>query len=260
MVRGREDDRLAVIQRREDVLDLIADNPLRQAEIADNLGISRSTVTRAMSELQDHDLVERIEGQYRVTSLGRTALESHRRYTALIRRLFECEPFLEHVPADAPFDPFLLADSTCHLVEQGASFQIRERVNQEFRNADRIVGLGRTRSTQAAADIFYQKVVVEGLPAENVLSTDLYTHLTELEKGREILTAENMETAIHDDVPYGLFLLGQGNGRTMVMTVYDETDSMKGVITSQSKFAIAWAETVYESYRSEAVPKAEYEG
>lgn len=259
MARGREDERLAVIARREDVLGLVVEEPRRQAAIADILDVSRSTVTRAITELQELGLVERTGGSYTVTSLGRVVLEGHRRYTSLIRNLFDCEGLLEYIPPEAPFDPFLLSDGACYLVEQGASFQIRERVNQEFRNADRIVGLGRTRSAKASMDIFYEKVIEEGIPAENVLSADLYSHIVDLDRGEELLSAANMEYAVHDDIPYGLFILGRGDGRTLVVVVYDESDSMKGVVTSQSPFATAWAETVYQSYLDEAIPPEDLE-
>jgi len=257
MASGRADERL-VVERRGGFLELIATEPRQQAEIADALDVSRSTVTRAMRELGEHGLVERTNGRYRVSPLGRAVLQSYRRYSAVVRSLYEYQSFIEYIPEEAPFDPFLFAEGICHLVEEGASFKIRERINREFRSAERIVGMSRTRSVRESLTIFYETVIEENNPVEYILSADLYSHVSGLENGKTILQAENSECSIHENIPYGLFVLDQGDLRWMVMIVYDESDSIKGVLTNRSPFAIAWAESVYEDYLEESVPVKSY--
>lgn len=250
----------AVLDRRRDVLEYLSATSRTQAEIAAGLDISRATVTRAMNELQRHDLVRRVNGEYETTQIGETLLEGHDRYRELVDSVLEAGPILEHVPSDAPFEPSILVEGTAYRVEPGASFEVRERVNDEFRDAVAIKGLAHTRSERESAEINFQKVLEEEREVAFVMSPELFDHARTLEWGPSFLAAENLEVAIHEDVPYGLFVVDQPEDRVMVLVVYDEDFAMKGVVRSDSPRSVGWAEAVYESYRESAVPMDAYSG
>lgn len=250
----------AVIDSRREVIELLAADARTQAEIADTLDISRSTVTRAIQDLQEYGLVERAAGEYRATRMGEALLESHDRYLEEVGEIVAAEGLFEHLPRDAPFESWLLTEGTYHPVEPGAPFQVRERVNDQFRNAVEITGLGRTRSERESASVYYEKVIEEGRPVENVLSADLYGHIQSLEWAPEFFGAENIDIHVHESVPYGLFVIDQPDTERMIMIIYDEEDAMKGIICSESPSAIGWARDVFETYRAEAVPAAEFDG
>lgn len=250
----------AVVDSRREVLEYLAADPHSQAEIADALDVSRSTVTRAIQDLQTYDLVARVEGEYRTTRLGDSLLETHQRYLEMVSKIMAADTLFEHLPRDAPFESWLLTEGTFEPVEPGASFQVRERVNEQFKEATRIVGMGRTRSERESASVYYEKVVEEARPIENVLSVDLYRHIQTLEWSPEFFAAENFDVYIHESVPYGLFVVEKPETETMIMVIYDEEDAMKGVILSDSPSAIGWARDVYRRYRDEAVPLSDLDG
>mgnify|MGYP006294803621 CR=1 FL=1 len=132
-------------------------------------------------------------------------------------------------------------------------------MNEQFKEATRIVGMGRTRSERESASVYYEKVVEEGRPIENVLSDDLYRHIQTLEWSAEFFGAENFDVYVHEWVPYGLFVVEKPETEIMIMVIYDEEDAMKGVILSESPSAIGWARDVFETYREDAVPLSDFD-
>lgn len=247
-----------VLNSRWDVIELLSERSRRQAEIASALDISRSTVTRAMDQLQEHGLAVRAGSEYELTRLGETLRQTHHRYRAEVSAVLEVEPLIDHIPTSAPFDPSVLVDATWYDVESGASYQIRDRVTDAIREAVAIKEMGRTRSEQKSAEVHLTKVLEERRPVESVLSEDLFFHIRDIERGSKMLEADNMDVSIHGSVPYGLFILEQPADRVLVMVIYDEGDTMKGIIRTDATKAVAWAESVFDSFQAEAIPMAEY--
>lgn len=251
---------ISLLDRRRDVLEYLSGSSRTQAEIAEDLDVSRSTVTRAIQALGSADLVERVDGRYRATGLGTGLLDIHRDYEANVRALTENSEIYAYLPPDAPFEPDVLAKGTYYSVESGAAFQIRERVNDQFRQAEAILGLGRTRSEKASRSVYRQKVLEEERPVENVLSRRLFDHIRELPWSTEFFTAPNADFYVRDWVPYGLFVLDTPDERRLLVILYDEDEAMKGVICTTEETAIAWAEGIYRDFREEATPAQEFLG
>ena len=111
-----------MIDSRREVLEYLAADPRTQAEIAAALDVSRSTVTRAIQDLQAFDLVARVEGEYRSTKLGDSLLETHQRYLEMVSRIMDADTLFKHLPRDAPFETWLLTEGTFEPVVPGASF------------------------------------------------------------------------------------------------------------------------------------------
>lgn len=249
---------ISLLDRRRDVLEYLSRSPRTQAEIAEDLDVSRSTVTRAIQELGSANLVERVDGRYRATGLGTGLLEIHTDYEASVRAFTENTEICDYLPPDAPFYPDLLANGTYYSVESGAPFQIGERVNEQFRQTEAIIGLGRTRSEKASLSLFRQKILEEERPVELVLSEDLSEHIHDVPWFPEFLSASNADFYVHDRVPYGLFVLDTPEQRRVLLILYDEDEAMKGVICSTAETGIAWAERVYRDFQEEATPLEEY--
>jgi len=75
-VNGRDGDDLpSLVGRREPTLRLLSDGPTTNRDVIDALEVSRSTVTRALRELEEAGFVGRRDGGYATTLAGRFALE-----------------------------------------------------------------------------------------------------------------------------------------------------------------------------------------
>ncbi|MFB6113897.1 MAG: helix-turn-helix transcriptional regulator [Halodesulfurarchaeum sp.] len=254
MESGKAETVLSVLKARRDFLEAVSDRPLTQAELADEVGVSRSTVTRAVRTLEDEELIAREDGKYTITTLGSATYRSYEGYVETVESLLEGRAFLRYVPPSSPFHPDLLRVGEVSLTEPGRAFSIRERVNERFREAVAMDGLGRTRSARQSLPIIRDKVLEEGRPTRMVLDEDLFRYLRTELAGTGFFTAENQELSVVEEAPYGLFVLDSGEKETVVLVVYDETDSMKGVLESESPRAIRWAREVLEDFDEAAVP------
>jgi hypothetical protein len=68
-----ERETLTAVLDRFGFVDRLIDEPREKRELAAELSVSRSTVNRAIRDPETLDVVERVDGAYRATELGRTA-------------------------------------------------------------------------------------------------------------------------------------------------------------------------------------------
>ncbi|MFB6095455.1 MAG: helix-turn-helix transcriptional regulator [Halodesulfurarchaeum sp.] len=247
MERGRQGDRLDAITSRRDVLAVLADEDLTQAEVATELGVSRSTVTRAVGHLTDLGLLERSGSTYRTTTLGRLALDAYDRYRTRVEALFDASRFLQYIPRDAHFDPGILLDAQIDVAGPNRSVELGERVNETMKGAESIRGLGKTYAERESHSIFLRTLEESGT-LSHVLSRDLYRYIRNREADLDLLEHEEYEYAVVDTLPYGLFVVDTGEGETMVLIAYDDAGTMKGVLRNSTDHAVSWAEQVIDAY------------
>ena len=91
-----------VVERRLDFLERLAAEPLRKHELVDALGHSRSTVNRAIDELEATGLVAGETDGYRTTLSGRLLAEGYRELLTVADDLAAAGDVLD--PLDAEVD------------------------------------------------------------------------------------------------------------------------------------------------------------
>jgi predicted transcriptional regulator len=90
-----------LLNKRADLLARLADGGKSQRALREELDRSRSTVYKAVTELEEAGLVtEGVDG-YELTGVGRLAWRRHDAYRARLDRLVAAEPILNALPADA---------------------------------------------------------------------------------------------------------------------------------------------------------------
>ncbi|ELZ10330.1 helix-turn-helix domain-containing protein [Natrialba aegyptia] len=93
---------LALVDRRESLLRHLATTPARPSDLAAALECSRSTVDRALSELQDATLVERDPDRdsYHLTVAGELALEEFGQFSTRLERTASASGLLASLSTD----------------------------------------------------------------------------------------------------------------------------------------------------------------
>ncbi|ELY85591.1 transcriptional regulator [Natrialba taiwanensis] len=93
---------LALVDRRESLLRHLVTTPAHPSDLAAALECSRSTVDRALSELQDATLVERDpdRSSYHLTVAGELALEEFSQFSMRLERTAAASSLLASLPTD----------------------------------------------------------------------------------------------------------------------------------------------------------------
>ncbi|WP_254765908.1 helix-turn-helix transcriptional regulator [Salinilacihabitans rarus] len=246
---------LDALRSRLDVVRTVREEPRRKPDLSDRLNVSRSTVDRAVRELRSAGLLVRDDGEYVLTLYGELLADCYEAFLADAREVGAAGPLLEALPADAPMAREFLAGATVETADPPATHRPVSRFERLLAEADRMRGLSRTISQSTTPRLINERVR-DGMTGELVVGADLAAHVRSdpHERSRE---RENVETGRYrlfevDSIPYGLALLDLDDGTRAVVFVYDDDNDLLGTITADDPEAVAWAETLYERYRSRA--------
>lgn len=242
------------LSRRRRILAALEDRPRRKRDLVDALDRSRSTIDRAIRELETLGFVERGGGTCRLTAAGRLALAEHRRSVDVFAAITDACDLLADVPPDAPMSPAMLEGATIH---EPAPYAPNEAVKAIM---DRLDDAERFRAAIVADRIprFRQRLAelsVDGsLDHEAVLTADLAAHLfaTHTEQMRTAMIDGDVDLYRTPSLPYDLGVLETDSRSVAIVIVSDPDESITGVITNDSPAAVEWAETTYRRFRATA--------
>lgn len=244
-----------VLSKRTPLLTVLADGPTDQRRLREELGVSRSTVYKALKELEDAGLVERRDGGYGLTGFGRLAWQRHDAYLARLERLGDAERLLDGLPADRQYPPSLFEHG--HVVTTGRNAPERPLERMEARAANTVqlrclspVGMPRyLEATHERVEETDQTVTLVTESAALSRLSESYDRFDEAleQPGLDIRTAgEQLPFAVmlFDDDEIGLFAYDDG--------------SLLGAAFSSDDDALQWGETVFERVlgRSEPVERS----
>lgn len=247
---------LKAIAGREGILDCIAEGLTDKRSIEDRLGISRSSVTRWIGDLQDVDVITCEAQGLQITALGKLAYQEYDRLEHRFSDLINAGPLLKHLPSDIDLDLRVLEDAEVILSDEIAPLEPFRRLEDMVRNAE----MANVRGclpivVPRFVDFFHAQIMAGDLEAEFVLKSGLLEYLmtayhTEfvdlVESGRG--TFWSIEGS---GPPYALALVGEEG---IWVGVHKPGDSFRGAIINTSQSAIDWGHEQYYRLRDSAAP------
>ncbi len=239
---------LDMVARRIEFLEYLREEPRRKPEMVEALDNSRSTVDRAIRELEVAGLVERRDGGFATTSTGAAMAESYRDYVREQGSLLAAHELLDVLPPSAPLGRTAVVGGEVHLADGPTPYQPLEHVESAVRNAERLHGLVPTLSNPHTVRLCHDRVIEDGMCTELVLGPDLYRTID------GSLQAQFAEMARKGDVtlsvgeqPGFTLLLSEREGTTeVVVVVYDDNDALHGVLVNDAEDCVRWARQCYE--------------
>lgn len=240
-------DVIPTVVKRAALLDRLADGPASKRDLRDELDISRSTVYKAVRELEDEGLVTETDDGVGLTLVGRLLAEEYRAFEERVTAVHDRESLLAVLPADAPVTADLLTGADAVLAERHAPARPVTSLEELVRSADRVVGLAPVILPQYV-DLFYEELVERGLTADLVLEDPVVEFLREDHGDR---LAEALETGrlsvrqTDETLPFGL-IVAEDEG--LVLVVYDESGELRGVLLNDTEAALDWGESVFQNY------------
>lgn len=219
------------------------------SELVDAVDLSRSTVHRATNSLEELDLIEKTDGAFELTSLGKIVAEETQQFGSRMSAAAALEPFLNAIDTDdVPIEHFVGAKITRPEPRQPhASIQ---RIIDLIEASERLRMLS-TVISPIYVDVGYREMM-SGMQIEAVFETQaVEIMVSEYEqKARETIGTGNFEVYMKDELPFELFLFEDKVG----MAAHDENGIAQLVAETDSQAAMSWAEELYEEHAAAASP------
>lgn len=246
---GVDRESLVEVVRREPLLRALRSAPATPGDLTESVDLSRSTVHRALNSLEEHDLVERFDGEYYLTILGEVVAEEAAEFATQARAAMALEPFLNTIDMNGiPVEHFVDARIT------------RRKPRQPHASLQRIIDLveesGSLRMLSTVISPIYvdlgYREMTEGMNIEAVFDRQaIEIMLTQYgDKAYETVTTGRFDLYAHDGLPFELFIFDEKMG----MAAHDENGIAQVLVESEAEPAIDWAEDLYARHLAEADP------
>ncbi|MFC4437484.1 MULTISPECIES: helix-turn-helix transcriptional regulator [Natrialbaceae] len=271
---SEEDEVLDVVSARRTILERLVTDALDASGLAAELGRSRSTVDRAVSDLETAGLIERTNGRYRTTVAGVLALEEFDRLAdrlttaASVSHLFA--PIATNVPLDPPFLEGCNVVLTSASEAPGSTLHTprAERIEPE-RALEKLLATGDSHRA-VLPDVrhhvidAYRDAIHEGISVAVALpSADIETLLVDRRQST-VAALETGRLTIHETErtpPYALIVVERVDGSGLASEEADAAaivavcvdDAIRGFVVNETPAALEWArerlETIWTNAR-----------
>ena len=242
---------IRTVVKRADLLDRLAGGPVSKRDLRDDLGVSRSTVYKAVRELESANLVEDTDAGPRLTLAGRLLADRYRSFAGAVADVVGHGPILDAIPNDAPLTTAVLDGGNHVLAERHAPNQPITHIETLVRDVDHVVALSPVVLPQYV-DLFHEQVVTGEVTAELVLESSVVEYLRSDHAERVAEATATGRLALWETdatLPYGL-VVGEDDGLALI--VYEESGELRGLFCNDTTTARDWGRDVFEQFRADA--------
>ncbi|WP_415380697.1 helix-turn-helix transcriptional regulator [Halosimplex sp. TS25] len=245
-----------LLRRRAELLASLRKGPWEKRDLVEAHDLPRSTLDRAIRELEAADLVAYADGAYALTAFGEHLVHEFSEFVDRAELAVELEPFLRWTTPEAfDLDLRTLADAEVWTPEPGDPWAMVNRHVRALETADRVrgvlplVGLHAVeavheRVTEDDAD---HRFVVDANAAGTLRTDENYLPLFRDLQARPDPTFLRYED---DPVPY---FVGVFDDEFVQIGVDDDGDP-KALLESDAEEVLAWAHDRIDRYRRRADP------
>lgn len=242
-------------QRRLAVLETLSDGPLGVRDAVERVDRSRSTVSRAISALEDAGFVDRVDGGYRATLAGRLAAERVRRHFETIDDLAAAGAALAPLAPDAPVGPAMVVGAEVWVADDPAPYRVNEPVSDALREAAGFRSLNATIPEPGFIQQVYERTLAGGLEGEAIISPRVHQALQAdfASVVAELVETDRFRLLRADGLRYGLLLVDRpADDPPAFLLTPDEQGRTHGLLANDTPAAREWAEERYRTVRERA--------
>jgi len=240
-------ERDVTLLQRAPMLAACRDGPVGRSGIAEEAGCSRTTAYRATTDLTDRGLLEQVDGGYRLTGLGRTALDSIERFHAEVEGARHLEPVLAHVDAaELREHMHLFADATVMEASPEAPYAIERHVESVIAEvSERIHGISNSFGSPAVLSQIVDRVEA-GVDFEWAFPEAVHERIErqQSEHDARLSAQDNTTVYVVEDVVVDVSLFDD----TLVLAGFDDRGTLGSVAITDDSDAVAWAQELIERY------------
>jgi predicted transcriptional regulator len=242
---------LEIVEKRRCVLGRLVDGPVSKPELVASLDVSRSTVDRAIRDLESQSLVTREDGTFAATLAGRLAWRAFRRFRRRVDDVIDARELLAHLDPDCGLDTAVIDGAAVHVAEGPAPYRPTEELDRLIEAAERIRSLTTSITDSSVVELVRETIVERGVEYEGVFTADVARFLREEcdEAVREMAETGRFRAYCTPSLPFGLFLFDLPERRVAAVVVYGDVTELRGVVVSDSAPAVEWATRYYRETR-----------
>jgi predicted transcriptional regulator len=249
-------DLLQTVIKRAELLACLESDPLDKRELTESLECSRSTIDRAIRELERLNFVRRSDDSFQLTIAGTLVLSEYRRSMTTFESIARVSDLLGDLSAEIPVATPLLREARVLEIPSHAPNEPREEITDLIEDADRIRGFGAADRLPQFRDRLYERTVDGDLDAELILTEELATFLlTEYPQLIEdVIVDGEFDLFTVDSVPYELSIIETPRRSVVFVTLLEDDLSLRGMICNDTSDALEWARGIYRRCRATATP------
>lgn len=237
-------DLLELLCKRADVLARLGDDVSDKRTLEEQLGCSRSTLNRAIRELEARGLVASSPGTVEVTLAGDVALSI---FEDVWEPLADAVPVIRHLPDDAPFDPALLDGAGVVEASLSAPDEPLDELATAVDDATSVSATVPTSSSQYVRTFADDGDALE--TAEFVFAEECFEALVS-DRDRQLCPADDSSVWVTQRrPPYSLVVI---DGRRLWLGIHDRQGQIAGAILNDGDAAVDWATETFRSLRRRA--------
>jgi len=241
-----------VLRKRLDVLRRLAAAPAYKRDLVEEMEQSRSTINRAISDLEEVDLVNRDEGEFTATIAGQLALDRLSTFQTDLDDIVDAEQVLAPLPYDAPIETAAVVGGTAMLATDPAPYRPQERLQEDLTDALRYRAILPALDDPRHLRLLYEHVVTHERDAELLVGSDvLETLRAEFPRQTAAMAeVENFRVLVGEPTPFALGLTDgmadEDHRKAVHVTVFNESGGVHGSLVNGRAAAVRWAENLYE--------------
>ncbi|WP_257297760.1 tetratricopeptide repeat protein [Haloarchaeobius sp. FL176] len=249
-----------LLDRRRQVLGHLGGDGHHVRDLCDELDVSRSTVNRAIRELEDAGWVERADDGYVRTTTGSLALQEYRDQVTALDAVQRHADALAPLPGDTPLDPGVLADATVETVAEADPFELVGRLRSALEDATAVRGAWPSVTDDRTVSTL-RSLVEDGATVALAVDDEVYETMRSVAPttfGPDDTAVCRVETS--DDVPtrLGVFRVEAADDSRVFVTIYEEGGAMHAVAdVAATEAATSWATTVFEAAETPAFDRGD---
>lgn len=246
---------LARSEHRVPTLVALTERPRSRSELCELTGVSSSTIRRSLGEFEDRTWIRKEEHQYVATRLGKAiavGMEDLLARAETERKLRDVWHWLPDGVRRLSVETW--AEMTVTVAEPDSPYRPVNRVESLLRTTTAFRFLRPEVALMEPCLAVLLQLIDDGATITLVDRPSCHTYFlsTYPERSSEMLKQENFTVLEHDELPsYGIGLL---DDRVVISCYEQESGIVQAVVDTDVPTVRNWANSVYDSYRSDARP------
>lgn len=242
-----------LLARRAGLLHSLRSEAQSKRDLVDALSVSRSTVDRAVRNLEARGLVERRDGTVGISLKGRLAFAAFESLATDVQSLDAAGTVLEPLDSTATMDVSLLRNAEVVQADSVTPHRPIVTLRDHLEGASEVRGFT-TGVLPSHVDAYREQIVDHGMSVEFVVTEDVLEELVTSHRDtlEELLDTGRLDVWCADHVlEYSLFVVETADRTVVCAVVYDDR-GVFGVVENDDEQAVRWATGLFEELREDA--------